>query len=148
MYFQGEYNNSIDPKGRASIPAKFRELLGSAYGDERLVVTKNMEGGLSAYPLSSWNELVEGVQRRPASREKNAAIRLMVAPAAECTFDKQGRIQIPHALRTHAALEKEIVVVGLFEKIEIYSQLRYADVTRKSEELLLEAPEVISEMGF
>lgn len=148
MHFQGEYINSIDPKGRASIPAKFREVLSSAYGDERLVVTKNMEGGLTAYPLSSWNDIVERVQKSAPSQEKNAVIRLMIAPAAECTFDKQGRIQVPHALRTHAALEKEVVVVGLFEKVEIYSQLRYAEVTRKSEELLQVAPQVISELGF
>lgn len=148
MHFQGEYNNSIDPKGRASIPARFRDVLDSAFGDERLVVTKNLENGLTAYPLSSWGEIVERVQKSAPSQEKNAVIRLMIAPAAECVFDKQGRIQIPQALRTFAALEKEIVVVGLFEKIEIYSQARYAEVTRKSEELLQVAPQVVSGLGF
>src|SRR5690554_5357756 len=107
MNFQGEYNNSIDPKGRASIPARFREVLSASYGDERLVVTKNLENGLTAYPLSSWNDIVQKVQESPSSPEKNAVIRLMIAPATECAFDKQGRIQIPHALRAYAALEKE-----------------------------------------
>jgi MraZ protein len=148
MNFQGEYNNSIDPKGRASIPARFRDVLSTSYGDERLVVTKNLENGLTAYPLSSWNEIVERVHQSAPSQEKNAVIRLMIAPAEECAFDKQGRIQIPHALRTFAALEKEIVVVGLFEKIEIYSQLKYAEVTRKSEELLQTAAQVVSGLGF
>jgi MraZ protein len=148
MNFQGEYNNSIDPKGRASIPARFREVLGTVYGDERLVVTKNLENGLTAYPLSSWNEIVEKVQKSAPSQEKNALTRLMIAPAAECTFDKQGRIQVPHALRSFAGLEKEIVVVGLFEKIEIYSQSKYAEVTRKSEELLQSAPQIVSGLGF
>lgn len=148
MNFQGEYNNTIDPKGRASIPARFRETLSASFGDERLVVTKNLENGLTAYPLSSWNEIVERVHQSPPSQEKSAVIRLMIAPAAECTFDKQGRIQIPQALRTFAALEKEIVVVGLFEKIEIYSQLKYAEVTRKSEELLQTASQVVSGLGF
>ena len=148
MNFQGEYNNSIDPKGRASVPARFREVLGTVYGDERLVVTKNLENGLTAYPLSSWNEIVENVQKSAPSQEKNAVTRLMIAPAEECTFDKQGRIQIPQALRIFASLEKEIVVVGLFEKIEIYSQLKYAEVTRKSEELLKAVPQVVSGMGF
>jgi len=148
MNFQGEYNNSIDPKGRASIPARFREVLSASYGDERLVVTKNLENGLTAYPLTSWNGIVERVHKSEPSPQKNAAIRLMIAPAAECTFDKQGRIQIPHALRSFAGLEKEIVVVGLFEKIEIYSQTKYAEVTRKSEELLQAAPQAVSELGF
>jgi len=148
MNFQGEYNNSIDPKGRASIPARFREVLAATYGDERLVVTKNLENGLSAYPLSRWQEIVERVEKSAPSQEKNAVTRLMIAPAAECSFDKQGRIQVPHALRTYAALEKEIVVVGLFEKIEIYSQVKYAEVTRKSEELLQGAPQVVSDLGF
>ena len=148
MSFHGEYNNSIDAKGRASIPAKFREVLESVHGDERLVVTKNLENGLTAYPLSSWGEIVKKVQDSPPSQQKNAVTRLMIAPAVECPFDKQGRIQIPHALRTYAALEKEVVVVGLFEKIEIYSQLTYAEVTRKSADLLQSDPQVVSDLGF
>lgn len=146
--FQGEFNNSIDPKGRASIPAKFREVLSEAYGDECIVVTKNTDGGLSAYPASRWDEIVLGVRSMPPSPQKNAAIRLIIAPAVEVSFDRQGRVQIPQSLRTHAALEKELTVVGLFDKLEIYSQTRYAEVTRKSEELLQDAPQMLAEMGF
>lgn len=148
MNFQGEYINLIDPKGRASIPARFRETLNTAYGDDRLVVTKNIDQGLTAYPMSRWAQILENVQNFPAGQRKSAAIRLMISPAQECTFDKQGRIQIPMALRSHAGLEKEIVVVGLFDKIEIFSQARYDQVTRSSESLLQENPQDVADMGF
>lgn len=146
--FQGEFNNSIDPKGRTSIPAKLREVLGDVYGDECLVVTKNQEGGLSAYPQSSWEKKVEELNALPASPQKNALFRLIFAPATVCSFDKQGRVLIPPSLRSHAALEKDVVVVGLFDKIEIYSQVCYAEVTRKSEAVLQSDPQLVAEMGF
>jgi len=148
MKFRGEFNNSIDPKGRASIPAKFREVLNSEFGDEALVVTKNLEGGLTAYPASAWQKVVEQVQQSSPSPQKNAITRLMIAPAIECSFDKQGRIQIPHSLRAHAGLDKEVVVVGLFDKIEIYSQVKHAEVTRRSEELLQATPQAVADWGF
>lgn len=148
MIFQGESNNSIDLKGRASIPAKFREVLADSYGDECLMVTKNLEGGLSAYPASTWPEIVEKVRQIPAGNKKTATIRLMIAPAEKCPFDKQGRILIPPSLRSHAGLEKEIVVVGMFEKIDIYSHVKYADVTRNSEALLQEDPDFIASLGL
>jgi len=148
MNFQGEYINTVDPKGRASIPARFREILANTYGDERVVVTKNVDGGLTAYPLSSWSRIMERVESSPAGPQKSALIRTMIAPAAECAFDKQGRIQIPQSLRTFAGLEKELVVVGLFDKIEIYSQLRYAEVSRRSQELLQAEPQVVADFGF
>lgn len=148
MNFQGEYINLIDPKGRASIPARFRETLNAAYGDDRLMVTKNLDQGLTAYPLSRWPQILKNVENSPAGPIKTAAIRLIVAPAQECAFDKQGRIQIPLALRSQAGLEKEIVVVGLFDKIEIFSQSRYDQVTRGSESLLQENPQDVADMGF
>lgn len=148
MGFQGEYINLIDAKGRASIPARFRESLGQDFGDDRLVVTKNTDQGLTAYPLSLWTRLVRDLENRPAGPTKTALIRLIVAPAQECSFDKQGRIQIPHSLRTHAGLEKEIIVVGLFEKIDIFSQARYDAVTRNAEALLQANLQDVADMGF
>jgi MraZ protein len=148
MNFQGEYINLIDPKGRASIPSRFRETLNNAYGDDRLVVTKNIDGGLTAYPLSRWPQLVENVKSQPAGKNKTSIIRLLVSPAQECTFDKQGRIQIPLSLRSHANLTKEIVVVGHFDKIEIFNQSHYDQVTHNSESFLQENPQEMADMGF
>lgn len=148
MIFQGEFNNTIDPKGRASIPAKFREVLSSAFGDDCLVVTKNLEGGLTAFPLSSWQQIVKRVQESPPSPERNSMVRMLIGPAVECGFDKQGRIQLPQSLRAHAAIEREIVVVGQFDRMELYSQARYAQVTQASEELLKGNLQYVAEMGF
>lgn len=148
MDFQGEYINLIDPKGRASIPSRLRETLNRVYGDDRLVVTKNSDGGLTAYPLSRWPQLVENVKSQPAGKTKTAIIRLLVSPAQECTFDKQGRIQIPLSLRSHADLTKEIVVVGHFDKIEIFNQSRYDQVTHNSESFLQDNPQEMADMGF
>ncbi|MDZ4185705.1 MAG: division/cell wall cluster transcriptional repressor MraZ [Desulfuromonadales bacterium] len=148
MNFQGEYINLIDPKGRASIPSRFRETLNSVYGDDRLVVTKNIDGGLTAYPLSRWPQLVENVKGQPAGRNKTSMIRLLISPAQECTFDKQGRIQIPLSLRNHANLAKEIVVVGHFDKIEIFNQSHYDQVTQSSESFLQDHPQDMADMGF
>lgn len=148
MDFQGEYINLIDPKGRASIPSRFRETLNSVYGDDRLVVTKNSDGGLTAYPLSRWPQLVENVKSLPAGKPRTAMVRLLVSPAQECTFDKQGRIQIPLSLRSHANLTKEIVIVGHFDKIEIFNQSHYDQVTQRSESFLQDNPQDMAEMGF
>ena len=148
MDFQGEYINLIDPKGRASIPSRLRETLNSVYGDDRLVVTKNKDRGLTAYPISRWPQLVENVKNSPAGEAKTALIRLIVSPAQECTFDKQGRIQIPLSLRSYASLIKEIVVVGLFDKIEIFNQSGYDQVTHHSESFLQQNPQDMADMGF
>lgn len=147
MTFTGEYHNTIDPKGRASIPARFRELL-AQQGEECVVLTKNLQDGLTAYPPARWRKVVEETQQRPPSPGKDAAIRYFIAPAVECVFDKQGRIQVPQSLRSHAALEKEVVVLGMFDKIEIYSQVRYEQVTSSSGDLLRSDAQFVAEIGF
>ena len=148
MNFTGEFNNSVDPKGRASIPARFREVLAEVHGDERLVVTKNWEEGLTAYPVSRWDELKANVEKWPAGPQKSAALRMMIAPAVECGFDKQGRVLIPEALRAYAGLQKDIVVVGMADKIEIYSQAKHAEVTRSAAALIKADPQFMSDIFF
>ena len=148
MIFQGEFNNSIDPKGRLSIPARFRDLLTEKFGGERLMVTKNQEDGISAYPLSQWEELVHNVDALGPGPQKTAVMRLIIAPAVECGFDKQGRVLIPEALRSHAGLQKDVVVVGMDTKIDIYSQSRHDEVTRKAMDYILENPQSVADLGF
>ncbi|MBE0597347.1 MAG: division/cell wall cluster transcriptional repressor MraZ [Desulfuromonadales bacterium] len=147
MNFSGEYLNSIDAKGRASIPARFRDAL-AQQGDERLVVTKNLEGGLTAYPPPLWEQIRTNMENAPPTPKKNAMIRLLITPATECPFDKQGRIQLPQSLRSYAAVEKDIVVLGMFDKIEIYSQARYDEVMLRSGELLQADLQAVASMGF
>ncbi|PLX93803.1 MAG: cell division/cell wall cluster transcriptional repressor MraZ [Desulfuromonas sp.] len=152
MSFAGENHNSIDPKGRLSIPARFREVLMECHGDELLVLAKNTEGGLTAYPPSIWKGIVAKVKSMPNGAAKTATLRLVTSPAQECGFDKQGRVLVPSALRDYAGLGKNdnptVVVVGMEEKIEIYNEELYAQVTGNSGDVLRGNPDLIAELGL
>lgn len=118
--FMGEYNHSIDAKGRIIVPAKFREALG-----EQFVVTLGLDGCLFVYPDEEWQEFIQQLNNLPGNKEARQLQRYFMAGAATCEVDKQGRILIPHKLREAAALEKEIVFVGVLKKIEIWSKERW-----------------------
>lgn len=147
MRFSGEYNVSIDLKGRISIPALFREELRDVYQSESLVVTRN-EDGLVAYPPKRWDDICSRVEQMPASDKKDAIWRVRIAPAQECTFNAQGRIQIPQSLRSGAGLEKDVVVIGMRGKIEIWSQQAHEAVIARSESLLADNPQEQADLGF
>lgn len=118
--FMGEYNHSIDAKGRIIVPAKFREALG-----EQFVVTLGLDGCLFVYPDEEWQDFIQQLNNLPGNKEARQLQRYFMAGAATCEVDKQGRILIPHKLREAAALEKEIVFVGVLKKIEIWSKERW-----------------------
>lgn len=147
MKFSGQYNVSIDLKGRVSIPASFRDELRQAYDADGLVVTR-YKNGLVAYPPSRWEEICAKVFAMPAGPVREANLRNRIAPAKECTFNAQGRVQIPQSLREHAGLDKDIVVIGMFEKIEIWSQKAHAVVAAESELLLEEDAQAQADLGF
>jgi MraZ protein len=146
MFF-GEFNNTVDPKGRASIPASFRDAMKEFTGDESLFLAK-ADDGLAAYPASVWQKIRENVLAMPRGPKRTANLRARIAPAKECHFDRQGRIQIPQSLREYAALEKDIVVVGMIDKIEIWNSKRYLDATSESESLLREDEQGQADLGF
>lgn len=118
--FMGEFNHSIDTKGRIIVPAKFREELG-----EEFVVTLGLDGCLFLYPQAEWCEFVEQLKHLPGNREARQLQRYFLAGAMTCEADKQGRMLIPAKLREHAGLEKEVVFVGVLGKIEIWSKERW-----------------------
>lgn len=118
--FMGEFNHSIDTKGRIIVPAKFREELG-----EEFVVTLGLDGCLFLYPQAEWREFVEQLKHLPGNREARQLQRYFLAGAMTCEADKQGRMLIPAKLREHAGLEKEVVFVGVLGKIEIWSKERW-----------------------
>lgn len=118
--FMGEYNHSIDQKGRIIVPAKFREELG-----EEFVMTLGLDGCLFVYPNSEWETFVEQLKKLPGNREVRQLQRYFLAGATNCEVDKQGRILIPAKLREHAKLEKEVVFVGVLGKIEVWSKERW-----------------------
>lgn len=145
--FLGEFNNNIDSKGRARIPAAFRESMLNATGDESVYVTKS-DLGLTAYPASAWKKICENVNALPHGPLRSANLRTKIAPAKECRFDSQGRIQLSPSLRDYADLKKDIVVVGMIDKIEIWNLQRHQDAAEKSEALLRENEQAQAELGF
>ncbi|ROR30735.1 MraZ protein [Mobilisporobacter senegalensis] len=118
--FMGEYNHSIDTKGRIIVPAKFRESLGDEF-----VVTLGLDGCLFVYPNEEWQKFIVELKKLPGNKEARQLQRYFMAGAANCEVDKQGRILIPQKLREHAGLEKDIIFVGVLSKIEIWSKERW-----------------------
>lgn len=118
--FMGEYNHSIDTKGRIIVPAKFRDALG-----EEFVVTQGLDGCLFLYPEEEWSHFVNELKNLPGSREARQLQRYFMAGAVTCEIDKQGRILLPAKLREGAALIKDVVFVGVLAKIEIWSKERW-----------------------
>ncbi len=118
--FMGEYDHSIDTKGRIIVPAKFRESLG-----EEFVVTQGLDGCLFVYPNSEWENFVTELKNLPGNKEARQLQRYFMAGAANLEVDKQGRILIPSKLRESAGLEKEVVFVGVLSKIEIWAKDRW-----------------------
>jgi len=116
----GEYDHSIDTKGRIIVPAKFRESLG-----EEFVVTQGLDGCLFVYPNSEWDNFVTELKNLPGNKEARQLQRYFMAGAANLDVDKQGRILIPSKLRESAGLEKDVVFVGVLSKIEIWSKERW-----------------------
>jgi len=147
MKFSGEFNVSIDLKGRVSIPASFRDELRDVYTSEGLVVTRH-KNGLVAYPPKRWEDICANVFAMPPGPKREANLRNRIAPAKECSFNAQGRIQIPQSLREHAGLEKDVVVIGMFEKIEIWSQQAHALIAAESEALLDADAQGQADLGF
>jgi len=119
--FMGEYHHSIDEKGRIIIPSKFRTELG-----DKFIITRGIENCLFAYPEHEWNKIVEKLNQLPfTKKDARNFTRFFLSGATVVEFDKQGRININSPLITYADLEKECVVVGNLEHIEIWSKERW-----------------------
>jgi MraZ protein len=145
--FRGRYEHTIDPKGRVSIPAKFRDVLGKKY-DDRLFVT-NFDGCLVAFPFEEWIHLEEKVSSLSmVKKEARSFLRFFYSSAVECTLDKQGRILIPQTLREYADLDKEVVLVGQLKKIEIWSKDRWSEQMIRAHENFDQISDVLSELGL
>ncbi len=121
--FKGEYSHSVDAKGRIIMPAKFRELLGESF-----VVTKGLDGCLFVYSNEEWENIENKFKEIPnATKDARRFSRFFFAGAADCEVDRQGRVLIPSVLREFAALEKEVVLIGVLDRIEIWSRDRWQD---------------------
>ena len=116
--FMGEYHHTIDDKGRLIIPSKFRTELGESF-----VITRGLENCLFVYSLVEWNKIVDKLKKLPfTKKDARTFIRSFFSGAAECEFDKQGRINVVSPLQSYADLTKECVIIGANDRLEIWSQ--------------------------
>ena len=116
--FMGEYHHNVDTKGRLIVPAKFRDNLGESF-----VLTRGLDQCLFGYPLDEWKIIEEKLKNLPLTKkDARAFTRFFFSGATECEIDKQGRINIATPLTNYAKLEKECVVLGVSNRIEIWNK--------------------------
>ena len=122
--FMGEYNHTIDPKGRLIVPTKFREQLGEAF-----VIAKGNDGCLAIYTNDAWEAFMKKIQSLPANKDIRTYVRAIAGSAVPVETDKQGRILIPGNLREYAGLDKDVVLAGVIDKIEVWDKDRWNEQT-------------------
>lgn len=146
--FRGRFEHGIDPKGRLSIPSRFREILLNSYEDERLIVT-NFDGALWAYPFKEWKTVEEKVAALPQFKSDVKMFqRFFISAAVECPIDSNGRILIPPTLRDYAALNKEVVLVGMTHRIEIWARDRWEKVFAEAEHEIGKMGDRLADLGL
>lgn len=117
MFF-GEYQHSLDAKGRVIIPSKHREELG-----EKFMMTQGLDKCIYVYPMSEWENMLESVKNVPLTDKKGRSfIRFFFSKASECEPDKQGRVLVANNLREYAGLDKEVTVLGVYNRLEIWDK--------------------------
>lgn len=135
----GEYQHTIDLKGRMIIPAKFREELGT-----RFVVTRGLDHCLFVYPQDEWKLIEEKLKSLPFTKsDARAFTRFFFSGAVEAELDKQGRVNIPSTLRQYGQLHKDCVVIGVSNRVEVWSQNVWESYFQESEQSFNEIAEKI-----
>ena len=118
----GEYEHSLDTKGRLIMPAKLREDIG-----EKFIITKGLDGCLFAFSIAEWKIFEEKLRSLPISdKDARKFSRFFFAGAIDCEIDKQGRFLISSNLREFAELEKDVIIVGMDSRIEIWSKEKWS----------------------
>jgi len=127
--FIGEYHHTLDEKGRMAVPIKFRVALAQG-----AIVTRGLDRSLFLYPKEEWEKLAEKLASLPFGQaDTRAFARLMLAGAMEVEIDKSGRVNLPEYLRTYAGLKKDVVVAGLYNRLEIWDEETWKDYAAKTE---------------
>lgn len=126
----GEFHHTIDSKGRVIMPAKFRADLGDTF-----ILTRGMDGCLFGYPMAKWQEIEQKLDSLPLNKkDARAFVRFFYSAATENEVDKQGRINIATPLFKFAKLQKNCVIVGVSDRIEIWDEARWEEVNQEAEE--------------
>jgi MraZ protein len=140
----GEYKHNLDPKGRMAMPAKFREKLAAG-----AIITRGIDDCLFVFANAEWEELAKKLVALPlAQANSRAFVRLMLAGATDVELDSQGRILIPDYLRKYAGLKKEVVVAGLYNRIEVWDGEAWQTYKTKTEASSEQIAEQLGELGI
>ena len=115
--FMGEYHHNIDEKGRLTIPSKVRDELG-----ENFIVTRGLDNCLFVYPKEEWTNIINKYKELPNTKDARNFMRFFLSGATNCEFDKNGRINIPSPLINYADLNKECDIIGVNERLEVWSK--------------------------
>ena len=141
--FLGEYSYSIDDKKRLAVPVKFRASLG-----KKAVITRGLDNCLFLYPMKDWNVLAEKLSKLPlAQADARGFARIMLAGAMEVAIDGLGRILVPDYLKDYAGLGKKVVVAGLYNRIEIWDEVKWNTYKERTEKEAGDIAERLKELG-
>lgn len=139
----GEYQHTLDDKGRIAVPAKFRLVL-----QKGMVVTKGLDVCLFVYPKDEWGKLVVKIAALPLAKANTRAFsRLMLAGAMDVELDGQGRVTVPEYLRQFARLDKQVVIAGVYNRLEIWDHRSWDEYKRATEGKSNEIAEALGELG-
>lgn len=142
--FIGEYQHIIDEKSRLAVPVKFRKAL-----SEGAVVTRGFDNCLFLFTKTEWQKVAEKTANLPfAQANSRAFARLMLAGAMDLTLDKQGRIILPEYLKKFAGLKKQVVITGLYNRLEIWDAQIWAKYKQTTESQSEEIAEKMGELGI
>jgi MraZ protein len=147
--FKGRYAHTLDSKGRLSIPSKFREVL--ADHQEDVLILTNFDTCLLGFTMEEWRLLEERIRGQSLfstmlRKDMRAFVRYFFSGATECPLDRQGRVLIPPSLREFADLKKEVVLLGLANRIEIWSKEKWGSFLHESQENFEEIASKLSEL--
>lgn len=127
--FIGEYHHTIDEKGRITIPSKIREELG-----DHFIVTRGMDHCLFVYKEEEWNRIIANYKELPNTKDARNFMRFFLSGATIQEFDKQGRVNISSPLVSYASLEKECVIIGVNDRLEIWSKDNWQSLLVQNED--------------
>lgn len=140
----GEYHHTIDSKGRLIIPARFREGLG-----DQFVATKGLDHCLFLYPLSEWETIEKKLKTLPFTKaDTRAFVRLFFSGASECEVDRQGRVLLPAKLREFARINRDVVIIGVSSRVEIWAKEEWDRFSQEAEQAYENIAESIVDLGL
>ena len=127
----GEFHHSIDEKGRIIIPSKLREGL-----KENFIITRGLDGCLFIYPKEEWDNVINKYKELPDTKDKRQFMRIFLSGASVCEYDKMGRINVPKPLIEYAKLEKDCIIIGVDERLELWSKDIWDNFINSNEEAM------------